>query len=204
MSSVFAVLAFGNENDFVSVTPLSGNGFCVDVVLGSWTESFVGVIPGNDRASGESWFGWTLHHHDPRHYHLFFLGCPDSVADTYFFPPIRNLSPTYVTAQSLGPFPRVGYAPWRSIPFGVFDTTFLRGQIVPSPIRAPCPHVFSVFSPTKWTPESTSRIRSRHSLQNVIQTFFPPLKSLLNHSFAGDPHRRRQLCAPTVGFLGST
>ena len=54
MSSVFAVLAFGNENDFVDATPLSEKGFCVDVVLGSWTESYIGMIPGNDLASGVS------------------------------------------------------------------------------------------------------------------------------------------------------
>ena len=126
MNDIFASSIPGNEKDFVGVTPLSGNGFYVDVVLGSWIESYVGVIPGNDPASGMSWIGWIPHHHNPRHYHLFFLGRLDSVAGTYFFPPVRNLSPTYITAQSLGPCPRVGYALWRPIPFGVFDSILLQ------------------------------------------------------------------------------
>ena len=121
-----------------------------------------------DPASSESWFGWILHRHDPRHYHLFFLGCPDSVANTYFFPPIRNLSPTYAIALSLGPFPRVGHVPWRPILFGVFNTTLLQGQIVPPPICTPSPHVFSVFAPARCTPEKTLWIHSRHGLQNVF------------------------------------
>ena len=95
VSGIFIVSIPGNENDFVGATPFSVNGFCVDVVLKSWTESFVGMILENDPASSESWFSWILHRHDPRHYHLFFLGCPDSVAGAYFFPPIRNLSPAY-------------------------------------------------------------------------------------------------------------
>ena len=160
------------------------------------------MIPRNDPASGESRFGWILHHHDPRHYHLFFLSCPDSVVGPYFFPPIRNLSPTYVTAQSLGPFPLVGHAPWRPILFGVFNTTLLQGQTVLPPVRALGLHVFSVFAPAKWTPERTLWIRSQHGLRNVLQTLFPPVKSLPNHGFAGDSHRRRQLCTPTIGFLG--
>ena len=204
VNGVFTISTPGNANDFVSVTPLSGNGFCVDVILGSWTKSFVGVIPGNDPAFDESRFDWIPHHHNPQNYHLFFLSCPNSIAGAYFFPPARNLSPTYVTAQSLGPFPHVGHAPWRPIPSRVFDTTLLQGQIVPPPVRAPYPHVFFVFAPTRWTPEKTPRIHSRHGFQNVLQTFLPPLESLPNHSFAGDPHRRRQLYAPTVGFLGST
>ena len=168
VNGVFAVSTPGNENDFIGTTPLSVNDFCVDVVLGSWTESFVGVIPGNDPASGESRFGWILHRHDPRHYHLFFLGCPNSIAGSYFFPPVRNLSPIYATAQSLGPFPRVGHAPWRPILLGVFDTTLLQGQIVPPPVRAPGPHVFSIFALTRRTPKRTPQIRSRHCLQNVL------------------------------------
>ena len=85
------------------------------------------MIPGNDPASDEGRFGWIPHYHDPRHYHLFFLGRLDSVAGAYFFPSVRNLLPTYVTAQSFGPFSRVGHTQWRSIPFGVFDTTLLQG-----------------------------------------------------------------------------
>ena len=161
------------------------------------------MIPGNDLAFGKNRFGWILHHRDPRHYHLSFLDSPDSVAGAYFFPPVRNLSPTCVTARSLGLFPRVGHALWRPILFEVFDTTLPQGQTVPPPVHAPGPHVFSVFTLAKWTPERTPRIRSRHGLQNVLQTFFPPLRSLQNHSFAGDSHRRRQLCVPKVGFLGS-
>ena len=76
VSGVFAVSTLGNKNDFIGMTPLNGNGFCVDVVLGSWTESFVSMILENGPASGESRFSWTLRHHDPRHYHLFFLDCP--------------------------------------------------------------------------------------------------------------------------------
>ena len=152
VNGVFAVSILGNENDFVGATPLSINGFCVDVVPGSWTKSFVGVIPGNDPAFGKSQIGWILHHRDPRHYHLSFLDCPDSVASAYFFSPIRNLSPTCVTAQSLGLFPYVGHAPWRLILFGVFDMTLLQGQIVPPPVCAPGPHIFSVFASTKWIP----------------------------------------------------
>ena len=95
VSGVFAVSTPRTENDFVGTIPLSVNGFCVDMVLRSWTKSFVGMILENDPASSESWFSWILHRHDPRHYHIFFLGCPDSVAGAYFFPPIRNLSPTY-------------------------------------------------------------------------------------------------------------
>ena len=53
-SDVFVVLTPENENDFIGVTPSSVNGFCVDVVLGNWTESSVGVIPGNDPTFGES------------------------------------------------------------------------------------------------------------------------------------------------------
>ena len=161
------------------------------------------MIPGNDPASGVSRISWIPHHHDPRHYHLFFLDCLDSVAGAYFFPPVQNLSPT-LTAQSLGPFPHVGHALWHSILFRVFDMTLLRGQIVPPPARAPCLYVFSVFAPAMWTPKRTQQIRSRHGLQNILQTFFPPLGSLPNHNFAGDLHRRRQLYAPTIGFLGST
>ena len=164
VSGIFIVTILRNENDFVSATPLSVKGFCVDVVLGNWTESSINMIPENDPTFGESQFSWILHHYNPRHYHLFFLGCPDSVADTYFFPPIRNLSPTYVTAQSLGPFPHVGYAPWRPIPSGVFDMTLLQGQTVPPPIRVPGRHVFSVFAPAKWTPERTPWICSQHGL----------------------------------------
>ena len=51
---VFVVSTLENENDFVSATPSSVNDFYVDVVLGNWTESSVGVIPGNDPAFGES------------------------------------------------------------------------------------------------------------------------------------------------------
>ena len=142
VNNVFASSIPGNENDFIGATPLSGIGFCVDVVLESWTESFVVVIPRNDPASGDGQFGWIPHHHDPRHYHLFFLSRLDFVAGAYFFPPVRNLSLTYVTAQSLGPFPCVGHTPWRPISFGVFNTTLLQGQIVLLPTRAP---VFTSF-----------------------------------------------------------
>ena len=95
------------------------------MVLGSGTGSYVGVILGNGPASGMSRIGWIPYRHDPSNYHLFFPSCLDSVAGAYFFPSVRNLSPSYVTAQSLGPFPRIGYAPWHPIPFGVFDTTLL-------------------------------------------------------------------------------
>ena len=44
VSGVFAVSTPRIENDFVGTTPLSMNGFCVDVVLRSWTESFVDMI----------------------------------------------------------------------------------------------------------------------------------------------------------------
>ena len=88
MNGVFAGSIPGNENDFVGANPLSGNGFCVNVVLGSWTESYVGVILENDPASGVSRISWIPHHHDPQHYHLFFLDCLDSVAGAYFFPPV--------------------------------------------------------------------------------------------------------------------
>ena len=196
MSSVFVVSIPGNENDFIGATPSSVNGVCVDVVLGNWIESFVNMIPRNDSALGESSFGLTLHHCDPRNYHLFFLGCTDSVAGTYFSLPIQNLSPTCVTAQFLGLFHRAGHAPWRPILFGVFETTLLQGQTVPPPFHALDPHVFSIFAPAKWTPERTPRIRFRHGLQNVLQTLFPPLRSLPNHDFVGDPHKWRQLCAP--------
>ena len=54
MNGVFTDATPGNENDFVDATPLSEKGFCVDVVLGSWTESYIGMIPGNDLASGVS------------------------------------------------------------------------------------------------------------------------------------------------------
>ena len=164
MNGVFTGSIPGNENDFVGANPLSGIYFCADVVLRSWTESFVVMIPGNDPASGEGRFGWIPYYHDPRHYHIFFLGRLDSVAGAYFFPSVRNFSPTYVTDQSLGPFSRVGHTQWRPIPFGVFDTTLLQGQIVLLPAHAPCLHVFSVFAPTMWTPERTRQIRSRHGL----------------------------------------
>ena len=123
VSSFFAVSIPRNENDFVGVIPLSVNGICVNMVLRSWTESFVSVIPGNDLAFGESRFSWILHYRDPRHYHLSFLGGPNSVTGTYFFPPFRNLSPTCVTARSLGLFPHAGHTPWHPILFGVFDMT---------------------------------------------------------------------------------
>ena len=164
VSSFFAVSFPGNENDFVGAIPSSVNGICINVVLRSWTKSFVDVIPGNDLAFGKSRFGWILHHRDPRHYHLSFLDGPDSVAGAYFFPPVRNLSPTCETARSLGLFPRVGHALWHSILFGVFDTTLPQGQIVPPPVHAPGPHVFSIFAPAKWTPKRTPRIHSRHGL----------------------------------------
>ena len=164
MSSVFVVSIPGNENDFIGATPSSVNGVCVDVVLGNWIESFVNMIPRNDSALDESSFGLTLHHCDPRNYHIFFLGCTDSVAGTYFSLPIQNLSPTYVTAQFLGLFHRAGHAPWRPILFGVFDTILPQGQIVPLPTRLPGPRAFFGFAPSKWTPEKTLRIRSRHGL----------------------------------------
>ena len=111
VSGFFVFLILRNDNDFVGAIPSSVNGSCVDVVLRSWTESFVDVIPGNDLAFGKSRFDWILHHHDPRHYHLSFLDGPDSVTGAYFFPPVGNLSLTCVTARSLGLFPRVGHAP---------------------------------------------------------------------------------------------
>ena len=88
MSGFFVISILGNENDFVGAIPSSVNGSYVDVVLRSWTESFVDVIPENDLAFGKSRFGWILHHRDPRHYHLSFLNGPDSVAGAYFFPPV--------------------------------------------------------------------------------------------------------------------
>ena len=57
VSSFFAVSIPGNENDFVSAIPSSVNGICVDVVLRSWTESFVDMIPENDLTFGKSRFG---------------------------------------------------------------------------------------------------------------------------------------------------
>ena len=163
-SGVFVISTPENENDFIVATPSSVNGFCVDMVLENWTESSIGVIPGNDPAFGESYFGWVLHHYDPRHYHLFFLDCPDSVAGAYFFPPIENLSPTCITAQFLGFFHRVGHASRWQILFGVFNTTLLQGQTIPPPIRVPGRHVFSVFAPAKWTPKKTPWICSQHDL----------------------------------------
>ena len=54
VSGVFVALIPRNENDFVGATPSSVNGSCVDVVLGNWIGSFVGVILGNDPAFGKS------------------------------------------------------------------------------------------------------------------------------------------------------
>ena len=54
VSGVFIASIPGNENDFVGTTPSSVNGSYVDVVLGNWIGSFVGVIPGNDPAFGKS------------------------------------------------------------------------------------------------------------------------------------------------------
>ena len=120
VNNVFASSIPGNENDFIGATPLSGIGFCVDVVLESWTESFVVVIPRNDPASGDGQFGWIPHHHDPRHYHLFFLSRLDFVVGAYFFPPVRNLSLTYITAQSLSRMvteqPYAGLGSWHPWP----------------------------------------------------------------------------------------
>ena len=50
ISGVFVISTPDNENDLIDATPSSVNGFCVDVVLENWTESSVGVIPGNDPA----------------------------------------------------------------------------------------------------------------------------------------------------------
>ena len=130
------------------------------MVLGSETESYVGVILRNNPVFGVSRIGWIPHHHGPPHYHIFFLDYLDSVVSAYFLPLIRNLSPIYVTAQPPGPFPHIVHASWCLIQFGVFDMTLLRGQIVPPLARAPCFRIFSVFAPTMWTPERTQWIRS--------------------------------------------
>ena len=54
VNSVFIASIPRNENDFVDASPSSANSSCVDVILGSWIGSFVGVIPGNDPAFGKS------------------------------------------------------------------------------------------------------------------------------------------------------
>ena len=54
VNGVFIASIPGNENDFVDASLSSANSSCVDVVLGSWIGSFVGVIPGNDPAFGKS------------------------------------------------------------------------------------------------------------------------------------------------------
>ena len=54
VNSVFIASIPRNENDFVDASPSSASSSCVDVILGSWIGSFVGVIPGNDPAFGKS------------------------------------------------------------------------------------------------------------------------------------------------------
>ena len=54
VSGVFVASIPGNENDFVGTTASSVNGSYVEVVLGNWIGSFVGVILGNDPTFGKS------------------------------------------------------------------------------------------------------------------------------------------------------
>ena len=143
-----------------------------------------------------SQINWIPLHYSPPHYHLSFLGHLDPFSGAYFLHLIPNLSPVYATAQPPDLFPRTVHAPWCLILFGMFDITPLQGQIVPPLARAPCLHVFFCLrscyvdpqeDPTDsllaWSPERPSDI-------------FPLDESLLNHSFVGDSHRRRQLCVP--------
>ena len=125
------------------------------MILRNGIESCIGVILRNDPAVGVSRINWIPLHRGPPHYHLFFLGCLDPFIGAYFLPSIRNLSPICVIAQPPGPFPRTVHSLWHLIPFGVFDMTPLRGQIVPPLARAPCLHVFFVSVPAIWTPEKT-------------------------------------------------
>ena len=87
--------------------------------------------------------------------------------------------------------------PRHPTPFDGSDPTLLLGQTLPLLVGAPYPYALSVFFAATWIPEKIPRNRSGHALPNVPRTF-PLFESQSNHSFVGEPHGGRQLCAPEM------